>query len=52
MIPDEPMTSNINECAADLTAHQKRVNLIVWHPTAHLVLLSASKKYKVLNKIV
>jgi coronin-1B/1C/6 len=42
-IPDEGITpgNNITEPLADLVAHQRRVGLIQWHPTAENVLLSA-----------
>ncbi|KAL3316420.1 Coronin-6 [Cichlidogyrus casuarinus] len=33
--------NNLTEPVADLVAHQRRVGLIVWHPTAEHVLLSA-----------
>lgn len=42
-IPDgglEPKT-NLTVPVADLVAHQRRVGLVVWHPTAEHVLLSA-----------
>ncbi|CAL8094712.1 unnamed protein product [Calicophoron daubneyi] len=33
--------TNLNVPVADLVAHQRRVGLVVWHPTAEHVLLSA-----------
>lgn len=39
-IPDGGLTENLTEPVADLVAHQRRVGLVVWHPTAQNVLLS------------
>jgi len=39
-IPDGGLTVNLEEPVADLVAHQRRVGLIVWHPTAQNILLS------------
>jgi len=41
-IPDEGLTANLTEPAADLCGHLKRVTLLVWHPSAMNVLASAS----------
>ena len=40
-IPDGGLTVNLEEPVADLIAHQRRVGLVVWHPTAQNILLSA-----------
>jgi len=40
-IPDGGLTVNLEEPVADLVAHQRRVGLVVWHPTAQNILLSA-----------
>ena len=45
-IPDGGLTVNLDEPVADLVAHQRRVGLVVWHPTAQNILLSAGKKTK------
>jgi coronin-1B/1C/6 len=37
----------LNDCVADLVAHQRRVGTITWHPTAHYVLLSAGSDNKI-----
>lgn len=46
-IPDGGLTKNLTECVADLVAHQRRVGVISWHPSAHLVLLSAGSDNKI-----
>lgn len=45
-IPDGGLTKNLSECVADLVAHQRRVGVIQWHPSAHLILLSAGSDNK------
>jgi len=40
-IPDGGLSENLEEPVADLVAHQRRVGLVVWHPTAQNILLSA-----------
>ena len=45
-IPDGGLTVNLDEPVADLVAHQRRVGLVVWHPTAQNILLSAGKKLR------
>jgi len=40
-IPDVGLYRNLDEPVVDLLAHQRRVGLVLWHPTAHNVLLSA-----------
>jgi len=39
-IPDGGLTENLVEPVADLIAHQRRVGLVVWHPTAQNIVLS------------
>jgi coronin-1B/1C/6 len=46
-IPNGGLTKNLNDCVADLVAHQRRVGVICWHPTAYLVLMSAGSDNKV-----
>ena len=46
-IPNGGLTKNLTDCVADLVAHQRRVGLINWHPSAHLVLLSAGSDNKI-----
>ncbi|XP_005112361.1 coronin-1C [Aplysia californica] len=41
-IPEEGLTANLEEPVVDLVAHQRRVTMLVWHPTAMNVLLSGS----------
>ncbi|XP_074640814.1 coronin-1C-A-like [Tubulanus polymorphus] len=41
-IPDEGIIgSNMKESVACLRYHQRKVTMVLWHPTAHMVLLSA-----------
>ena len=40
-IPDIGLYRNLDEPVVDLVAHQRRVGLVLWHPTAQNVLLSA-----------
>lgn len=40
-IPEGGLLRNLEEPVVDLVAHQRRVGLIVWHPTVHNILLSA-----------
>lgn len=40
-IPEGGLVTNLSEPVADLVAHQRRVGLVVWHPTALNILLSA-----------
>ena len=40
-IPDSGLTENLTEPLVNLYAHQKRVVLIAWHPSAENVLASA-----------
>ncbi len=46
-IPNGGLTKNLPDCVADLVAHQRRVGVIAWHPSAYLVLLSAGSDNKV-----
>ena len=46
-IPNGGLTKNLPDCVADLVAHQRRVGVISWHPSAYLVLLSAGSDNKV-----
>ncbi|BFZ04672.1 hypothetical protein BsWGS_07710 [Bradybaena similaris] len=39
-IPEDGLKENLTESVVDLMAHQRRVTLLVWHPTAMNVLLS------------
>jgi len=39
-IPDAGLLRNLEEPVVDLVAHQRRVGLVVWHPTVHNILLS------------
>ena len=39
-IPEGGLTENLVEPVVDLVAHQRRVGLVVWHPTAQNILLS------------
>ena len=42
-IPEGGLTKNLEESIVDLVAHQRRVGLVLWHPTAQNILLSAGK---------
>lgn len=46
-IPNGGLTKNLTDCVADLVAHQRRVGVLAWHPTAYLVLMSAGSDNKV-----
>jgi len=39
-IPEGGLLRNLEEPVVDLVAHQRRVGLVVWHPTVHNILLS------------
>jgi len=39
-IPEGGLTENLQDPVVDLVAHQRRVGLVVWHPTAQNILLS------------
>lgn len=42
-IPEGGLRTNLEESVVDLIGHQRRVGVVVWHPTAQNILLSASK---------
>ena len=44
-IPDGGLTAPLTESSVDLVAHQRRVGLVLWHPSAQNVLLSAGKYF-------
>jgi len=46
-IPNGGLTKNLTDCVADLVAHQRRVGVLAWHPSAYLVLMSAGSDNKV-----
>ena len=47
-IPDEGVKRTLTEPIAELAGHQRRCGLVVWHPTAEHVLLSAGADCKIL----
>lgn len=42
-IPDGGLTANLEEPIVNLVGHQRRVGLVVWHPTAQNILLSGGE---------
>ena len=40
-IPDGGITRTMTECVVDLVFHQRRVGIVLWHPSAQNILLSA-----------
>jgi coronin-1B/1C/6 len=40
-IPDGGLSKNMTEPIVDLQKHQRRVGLVLWHPSAQNILLSA-----------
>jgi len=40
-IPDAGITRTMTECVVDLVFHQRRVGIVLWHPSAQNILLSA-----------
>ena len=44
-IPEGGLLRNLEEPVFDLVAHQRRVGLIVWHPTVHNILLSGGLSF-------
>lgn len=47
-IPDKwPHRLNMEEPVVDLVMHQRRVGIVLWHPTANNILLSAGSDFKV-----
>ncbi|CAI9741049.1 coronin-1C-A isoform X1 [Octopus vulgaris] len=47
MIPDGGLVTCMTESVVDLLAHQRRVGIVVWHPSAHNILLSAGSDNKI-----
>ena len=41
MIPDGGLTKTMTESLVDLVYHRRRVGLVLWHPSARNVLLTA-----------
>ena len=39
-IPEGGLLRNLDESVVDLVGHQRRVGMVVWHPTVENVLLS------------
>jgi len=39
-IPEGGLLRNLEEPVVELVAHQRRVGLVIWHPTVHNILLS------------
>ena len=50
-IPDGGLTRNVTESVVDLIKHQRRVGLVLWHPSAQNILLSAGSDNNVISKI-
>lgn len=46
-IPDGGLTRTMTESVVDLVGHQRRVGLVLWHPSAQNILLSAGSDNKV-----
>lgn len=46
-IPDGGITRTMTESVVDLVHHQRRVGLVLWHPSAQNILLSAGSDNKV-----
>jgi len=46
-IPDGGITRTMTESVVDLVGHQRRVGLVLWHPSAQNILLSAGSDNKV-----
>lgn len=46
-IPDGGLTRTMTECVVELVNHQRRVGLVIWHPSAQNILLSAGSDNKV-----
>jgi len=44
-IPDGGLLRNLEEPVVDLVAHQRRVGLVVWHPSVHNILLSGGRSF-------
>ena len=39
-IPDGGVTRTMTDCVVDLNFHQRRVGIVMWHPSAQNILLS------------
>ena len=50
-IPDVGLTRKVTESVVDLIKHQRRVGLVLWHPSAQNILLSAGSDNNVISKI-
>ncbi|PAA67299.1 hypothetical protein BOX15_Mlig026481g1, partial [Macrostomum lignano] len=48
ILPESFSDGNLTESYRDLVAHNRRVGLVVWHPSAYMVLLTAGADNKVL----
>uniref|UniRef100_A0A0K0EZE3 Coronin n=1 Tax=Strongyloides venezuelensis TaxID=75913 RepID=A0A0K0EZE3_STRVS len=48
LIPKGGLSRTLAEPVVELTGHQKRVNTLVWHPTANNILLTAGGENKIL----
>ncbi|XP_073948632.1 coronin-1C-like [Choristoneura fumiferana] len=46
-IPDGGLSRTLTEPVVDLVFHQRRVGLVLWHPTAQNVLLTAGSDNQV-----
>lgn len=46
-IPDGGLSRTLTEPVVDLVYHQRRVGLVLWHPTAQNVLLTAGSDNQV-----
>lgn len=47
LIPDGGLVTNMVDPVVELLAHQRRVGIVVWHPSAHNILLSAGSDNKI-----
>lgn len=47
-IPENGLTKNLTEPIIELSGHQRRCGLLLWHPTAENILLSAGADCKIL----
>ena len=50
-IPDGGITRTMTECVVDLVFHQRRVGIVLWHPSAQNILLSAGSDNNVISKL-
>jgi hypothetical protein len=51
-IPDGGLSRTLTDPVVDLVYHQRRVGLVLWHPTAQNVLLTAGSDNQVLWKFI